>query len=149
MLVSADGTDKTGNYPFSAADLWRNLSDISAAPTVETAEEPEPWREFEATAYIALCDTGCTGITRSGYDVRGTQYYEGYRVVAVDPDVIPLETRFTVRLASGYEFAAIALDTGGAIKGAKIDVLVADLDDAKQFGRQAVEIRINNEEETE
>ena len=52
-------------------------------------------------------------------------------------------------LADGYEFAAIALDTGGAIKGAKIDVLVADLDAAWNFGRQAVEIRIDNEEETE
>lgn len=113
------------------------------------ADEPEEWREFEATAYVALCDTGCTGITRSGYDVRGTQYYEGYRVVAVDPDVIPLGKTMTIRLSTGYEFAAIALDTGGAIKGAKIDVLVADLDAAWNFGRQAVEIRINNEEETE
>lgn len=69
--------------------------------------------------------------------------------MAVDPDVIPLGSRFTVRLADGYEFAAVALDTGGAIKGAKIDVLVADLDGAKKFGRQAVEIRIDNEEDTE
>lgn len=118
---------------------------------MENADEPaESWRPFTATAYVALCDTGCTGITRAGYDVRDTQYYEGYRVVAVDPDVIPLGSRFTVRLAGGYEFAAIALDTGGAIKGAKIDVLVADLDAAWDFGRQAVEVRIiNNEEETE
>lgn len=99
-----------------------------------------------ATAYVALCDTGCTGITRTGYDVRETQYYDGYRVVAVDPDVIPLETRFTVRLASGYEFAAIAMDTGGAIKGAKIDVLVADLDAAWNFGRQAVQVKITGRE---
>ena len=70
-------------------------------------------------------------------------------MVAVDPDVIPIGTRFTVRLASGYEFAAIALDTGGAIKGAKLDVLVAYLDGAKKFGRQAVMVRINNGEETE
>lgn len=70
-------------------------------------------------------------------------------MIAVDPDVIPLGSIVSVRLADGYEFAAIAMDTGGAIKGAKIDVLVADLDGAKKFGRQAVEIRINNEEETE
>lgn len=117
---------------------------------MEIADEPaESWRPFTATAYVALCDTGCTGITRAGYDVRETQYYEGYRVVATDPDVIPLGSRFTVRLAGGYEFAAIAMDTVGAIKGAKIDVLIADLDGAKQFGRQAVQIRIDNEEDTE
>ncbi|MNW51139.1 Cell wall-binding protein YocH precursor [compost metagenome] len=120
---------------------------------MEIADEPaETWRSFTATAYVALCDTGCTGITRAGYDVRETQYYEGYRVVATDPGVIPLGTRFTVRLADGYEFAAIALDSGGAIKGAKIDVLVADLDAAWEFGRQAVEVKITGreaEEETE
>ncbi len=117
---------------------------------MEIADEPaESWRPFTATAYVALCDTGCTGITHAGYDVRDTQYYEGYRVVATDPEVIPLGKTMTVRLSTGYEFAAIALDTGGAIKGAKIDVLVADFDDAKQFGRQAVEIRIDNEEESE
>ncbi|MEC0328715.1 3D domain-containing protein [Paenibacillus macerans] len=87
-------------------------------------------------------------MTRTGYDVSHTQYQDGYRVVAVDPDVVPLGTKMKIRLADGYEFAAVAADTGGNIKGARIDVLVADEKRARQFGRQAVQIKIN-EEETE
>nr|WP_245252446.1 3D domain-containing protein [Paenibacillus sediminis] len=92
-----------------------------------------------------MCDEGCTGITRSGYDVRETQYYDGYRVIAVDPDVITLGSVVTVRLDNGYEFEAIALDTGGGIDGREIDVLTADRDSAMQFGRQTVQIKINGE----
>lgn len=68
---------------------------------------------------------------------------DGRRVVATDPDVIAMGTALTIRLADGTEIDAIALDTGGAIKGHKVDVLMANLHDAKQFGRQAVEVRID------
>lgn len=63
--------------------------------------------------------------------------------------MVPLGSIVKVRLADGYEFAAIALDTGGAIKGEKIDVLMPDEARAWDFGRQAVEVRIENEEESE
>lgn len=97
---------------------------------------------FTATAYVALCDTGCTGITASGLDVRQHIEVDGRRVVAVDEAVIPLGTAVTIRLADGSEIEGIALDTGGAIKGAKIDILMARESDAWEFGRQAVEVRI-------
>ncbi|WP_054955020.1 3D domain-containing protein [Paenibacillus dakarensis] len=130
-LTSAETrTDNTGNYPFQSA-YQRNK-----------AEESE-WRTFEATAYIALCDTGCTGITATGLDVRQHIEVDGRRVCAVDPAVIPLSTALTIRLADGSEIAAIALDTGGAIKGRKVDVLMARESDAWDFGRQAVSIKID------
>ncbi|ETT64922.1 hypothetical protein BSK66_07880 [Paenibacillus odorifer] len=59
--------------------------------------------------------------------------------------MIALGTAVEVRTADGSIIEAIALDTGGAIKGRKIDVLMADLDDAWDFGRQAVQIRILKE----
>lgn len=68
---------------------------------------------------------------------------DGRRVVATDPDVIAMGTALTIRLADGTEIDAIALDIGGAIKGARIDVLMANIHDAKQFGRQTVEVKIN------
>ncbi|MNC68024.1 Cell wall-binding protein YocH precursor [compost metagenome] len=66
-------------------------------------------------------------------------------MIAVDPAVIPLGTAVEVRTADGSIIKAIALDTGGAIKGHKIDVLMADIVDAWNFGRQAVQIRILKE----
>lgn len=96
---------------------------------------------FEATAYIALCDTGCTGKTAMGHDVRNTNYYKGYRVIAVDPKVIPLGS--IVRVSYGStSFEAIAWDTGGAIKGYRIDILVSTLREAKKFGRQKIAVEV-------
>jgi uncharacterized protein YabE (DUF348 family)/3D (Asp-Asp-Asp) domain-containing protein len=63
-----------------------------------------------ATWYTAA-SAGGSGITRTG-----TGVYKG--IIAVDPTVIPLGTQMYV---PGYGFG-IAADTGGAIKGNKIDL---------------------------
>lgn len=117
-----------------------NRSSVADKTSTEPASK---WRTFEATAYVALCDTGCVGVTFTGIDVSHTVNYHGRRIVAVDPAVIPLGTALTIRLADGSEIEAIAMDTGGAIKGRKIDVLMANEDDAWDFGRQTVEVKIN------
>jgi 3D (Asp-Asp-Asp) domain-containing protein len=120
---------------------------LAPEPIVEVVEAPAPvWQTFEATAYVALCDTGCIGITKTGLDVRGTVTHEGKRVIAVDPSVIPLDTTVDIRLADGTTFEATAQDTGGAIRGNRLDLLVSTEDRAWQFGRQTVEIRIIEEE---
>ena len=110
----------------------------------ELQSQPE-WATFEATAYVADCD-GCSGITKTGYDVRNTVYTpEGLRVIAVDPSVIPLWSTVEIRLADGRTFKAKAIDVGGAINNYEIDILVDSYDKAIQFGRQAVELRILKE----
>jgi len=98
--------------------------------------------EFEATFYTAFCPTGCTGITATGIDVRNTIYHEGKRVIAVDPNVIPLGSNVKVTLANGDSFEATAQDVGGAIKGNRIDILVASRDEAYRLGRQSVKVMI-------
>ncbi|MFD1270645.1 3D domain-containing protein [Paenibacillus motobuensis] len=128
LTIETGSPGETGNHRFSSESEWIT---------------------FEATAYTAFCPEGCIGVTRTGVDVSRTIEHEGRRVVAVDPDVIPLGSTLAIRLADGTEFEATAQDTGGAIKGEIIDVLVKSEKEARQFGRQAVEIRIINEEESE
>jgi 3D (Asp-Asp-Asp) domain-containing protein len=118
---------------------------LAPEPVVIEAPAPE-WTTFEATAYVALCDTGCTGITKTGIDVHNTNLHEGKRVIAVDPSVIPLDSSVDIRLADGTTLEATAQDTGGAIRGNKLDLLVSTEDKAWQFGRQTVEVRIIEEE---
>ncbi|MEH7521708.1 3D domain-containing protein [Bacillus sp. JJ1503] len=113
-------------------------------PTVLVEAVESPWRTFEATAYTAQCD-GCIGITKTGVDVRNTIRHNGRRIIAVDPNFVPLGSVVEVRLTDGSTFEAEAQDIGGAIKGARIDLLVADKATARQFGRQNVEIRIIEE----
>ena len=60
------------------------------------------------------------------------------KVIAVDPSVIPLGSKVWVE---GYGHA-VAGDTGGAIKGKKIDLHVPTKGDAYKFGRRQVKIKI-------
>ncbi|HWJ02583.1 MAG TPA: 3D domain-containing protein, partial [Verrucomicrobiae bacterium] len=59
-------------------------------------------------------------------------------LIAVDPRVIPLGTKLYVE---GYG-PAIAADTGGGIKGYKIDVFFNTLKDCLNWGRKRVKIYI-------
>ncbi|MBS0046377.1 3D domain-containing protein [Bacillus velezensis] len=113
-------------------------------PNAEEPAKQSAWQTFEATAYTAYCAEGCTGTTATGLDVSHTIYHAGKRIIAVDPSVIALGSAVEVRQADGTTFEAVAQDTGGAIKGAKIDVLVTEEADAVQFGRQSVQVRVIN-----
>ena len=90
----------------------------------------------EATAYTAYCN-GCSGVTANGTNLRANP---NLKVIAVDPSVIPLGTKVWVE---GYG-EAIAADTGGAIKGNKIDVFIPTEEDAYSWGRRTVTIKILN-----
>lgn len=79
----------------------------------------------EATAYTP--DLNGYG---SGYTATGVKAAEGQ--IAVDPRVIPLGSKVYVE---GYGHA-IATDTGGAIKGNRIDVVIEGMDRAYRFGRK-------------
>jgi 3D (Asp-Asp-Asp) domain-containing protein len=72
-------------------------------------------------------------ITASGYNIRKNP---NMKLIAVDPRVIPLGKKVWVE---GYGIA-IAGDTGGAIKGHKIDILVPTRSKALQWGRRTVKI---------
>ncbi|MDN3363162.1 LysM peptidoglycan-binding domain-containing protein [Priestia megaterium] len=90
----------------------------------------------EATAYTANC-AGCSGTTATGVDLKANP---NQKVIAVDPSVIPLGSKVYVE---GYG-EAVAADTGGAIKGNRIDVFVPSEGDAQQFGRKSVKITVMN-----
>jgi 3D (Asp-Asp-Asp) domain-containing protein/LysM repeat protein len=87
-----------------------------------------------ATAYTADCN-GCSGVTATGIDLRANP---GLKVIAVDPSVIPLGSKVYVE---GYG-TAIAGDTGGAIKGNKIDVFIPNKSAASNFGVRTVKIKV-------
>ena len=126
------------------ADIIETLEiELSEAKAPVKAKESANISTYEATAYTARCE-GCSGITKTGYDVRDTIYYEGKRVIAVDPSVIPLHSAVRITTAGGDSFEAVALDIGSAIKGNRIDVLYATKEEARKFGRQAIEVEILN-----
>lgn len=91
-----------------------------------------------ATAYdLSFQSTGKRpGDKAYGITASGTKAKVG--TVAVDPNVIPLGTRLYV---DGYGFC-VAEDTGGAIKGNRIDLFFNTTSEAKNFGRRQVKVYI-------
>ena len=120
------------------------VSTVETVSTVQPVQQaPKPVTQtYEATFYTASCK-GCSGTTAMGVDVRHTTQYKGYRVVAADKSV-PFGTIMRITLADGTVINAIVADRGSAIKGKRLDVLVASYDEAIRLGRQQVTVEILN-----
>lgn len=63
-------------------------------------------------------------------------------VIAVDPDVIPLGSRVYIEYPDGRGVYAVAEDTGGAIKGNRIDIAKWSVPEAEDFGMQKVKVYV-------
>ncbi len=123
---------------------WNNMNSnvihpgqtLSLSGGVETSTTNEVARQFEvsATAYTANC-AGCSGITATGINLIQNP---DKKVIAVDPDVIPLGTEVYVE---GYGYA-VAGDIGSAIQGNKIDVFIPSRQEALNWGRKQVTVKI-------
>ncbi|WP_179125852.1 3D domain-containing protein [Rossellomorea marisflavi] len=61
----------------------------------------------------------------------------------MDPNVIPLGSTVEFTLADGRRITAVAADTGGAIRGNRMDLLVWTRDRALDIGRQNVDVTIH------
>ncbi|MGF6953153.1 3D (Asp-Asp-Asp) domain-containing protein [Neobacillus sp. B4I6] len=106
---------------------------VEAASTTNTSS-----REItvKATAYTASCE-GCSGTTATGINLKANP---NAKVIAVDPSVIPLGSKVYVE---GFG-EATAADTGGAIKGNRIDVFIPSEQDAINFGVKQLKVTILN-----
>ena len=105
---------------------------------------------FEITAYdlsVASCGKSTTsrgyGITRSGKSLKGKTWK--VRAIAVDPKVIKLETKVKITFTgwrSKYNGVYTAIDTGGAIKGHKIDLFLGEnsYQECIKFGKVKAEV---------
>lgn len=97
---------------------------------------------FNVTHYAVSDGLTPSTVTANGTDVSNTIYSpKGYRIIAVDTSVIPMNTLVEVTL-NGETFIARASDTGSAINGNKIDLLVGSPEEALNKGVQTAEIKI-------
>ncbi|MBY0195711.1 LysM peptidoglycan-binding domain-containing protein [Priestia megaterium] len=119
--------------PATTAPSTPSTSTPAPAPAQESKSVSKEIT-VEATAYTAYC-AGCSGITATGIDLRSNP---NRKVIAVDPRVIPLGSRVYVE---GYG-EAIAGDTGGAIKGTRVDLFMASQSSALNWGRKTVKLQI-------
>ena len=114
--------------PTDAEPATRPLRVEKAPPATNDGDFEVAPQTYTATAY------SLRGRTASGQTVsRG--------LIAADPRVLPIGTR--VRVEAGtfsgeYEVA----DTGGSVKGRRIDIWTPTAREAMQFGRRAVKLTV-------
>jgi 3D (Asp-Asp-Asp) domain-containing protein len=110
---------------------------LAPEPIVEVVAEPA-WQTFEATAYTAgpestgkrPGDVGY-GITASGEHVR-----QNYTLAC------PPSMAFGTRLEIEGIGERVCTDRGSSITEGRLDIYIAELKEARQFGRQRLNVRI-------
>ncbi|MCL5290619.1 MAG: 3D domain-containing protein, partial [Firmicutes bacterium] len=111
----------------TVANPTESIVQVGTGQTVSRGGETIRFREaMEVTA---------TAYSHTGYNTACGTWPE-YGTVAVDPRVIPLGSRLYVE---GYG-QATALDTGGAIKGSRIDVFLESAGEAGRWGVRTVKV---------
>src|SRR5687767_16021224 len=87
-----------------------------------------PATQYVATAY------SLRGRTASGLPVN-----KG--IIAADPRVLPLGSRVKIE-AGAYSGEYLVADTGGMVRGKRIDIWTPSTRDAMRFGRRTVKLTI-------
>ena len=96
--------------------------------TVAEAEPPDPPLSFVATAYSLRGRTASGRLVSKG-------------LIAADRRILPLGTR--VRLEAGsYSGEYLVADTGGAVRGRRIDIWLPSTREAMRFGRRPVKLTV-------
>lgn len=105
---------------------------VTTTPIPETIPQPSTSStslgQFKITAYCSC--SKCCGQWAGGKTASGTTPTAG-RTIATDPRVIPLGTKVII---DGHTY--VAEDTGGAIKGQRIDIYFNSHSEALAWGVQ-------------
>jgi len=108
------------------------MTSAAAAP-VSTASDSEMKFVVAPQAYTATAYS-LRGRTASGRPVsRG--------LIAADPSILPLGSRVRVE-AGSWTGEYVVADTGGAVKGRRIDIWTPSTREAMQFGRRTVKLTV-------
>lgn len=136
-ISSTSNTASKESAPEATAPSTNNTASKENAPeAIAPSTNNTTSKELivEASAYTASCE-GCSGITATGINLKTNP---NAKIISVDPAVIPLGSKVYVE---GYG-EAIAGDTGGAIKGKRIDVFFPSQQDAINFGVKQLKVTI-------
>ena len=136
MTVESDVTTKaaTSSEVASASDKLVTLK----------PGEASPGKVIEASANAGAPLSAPVSYIATAYSLRGRTASGAYvtrGIIAADPRVLPLGSR--VRIEAGpWSGEYLVADTGGRIKGRKIDIWTPNSREAMRFGRRSVKVTI-------
>jgi len=136
QAVSDQQTPTKGSDEIEADFAKANAADSSAAKTDTKPIANDPAAlipDAEGVHYIA------TPYSLRGRTASGRYVSQG--IIAADPRILPLGSR--VRLEAGaWSGDYLVADTGGAIRGRKIDIWTPSSREAMRFGRRKVKLTV-------
>ena len=114
-----------------SADLdgTQGKADAAAASRVDKTDTPAT----PATSYVA------TAYSLPGRTASGRMVSRG--LIAADPRLLPLGSRVRLEVP-GYHGEYLVADTGGMIKGRRIDIWTPTSREAMKFGRRTVKLTV-------
>jgi len=119
---------------------------VEMSPSADTRTEATAPTASNASQPATAADSGLTAqtYTATAYSLRG-RTASGRPVsrglIAADPSVLPLGTRVRVE-AGSWSGEYLVADTGGAVKGRRIDIWTPTTREALQFGRRPVKLTV-------
>jgi 3D (Asp-Asp-Asp) domain-containing protein len=158
FTVVSDGTAETG-YALSSAndshiELNSSIIDTNKEETVETEtgiveefidqgqDNQDKNKLIEKTVSSKATAGASRGMfTATAYCLKGrTALGHGVRrgIIAADPRVLPLGSRISI--GGAYSGTYLVSDTGGRIKGKKLDIWMPNCAEARRFGRRSVSV---------
>src|SRR5258706_10974599 len=139
-LARIDNT--AANTLVSTTTLVNAKADTKANAKVDTKDDDA--KLVKTTALVKAAGMGASrgSFSASAYCFTGrTATGQGVRrgLIAADPRVLKLGSKVVINAGSWSGTYTVA-DTGGAIRGKKIDIWVPNCSEARRFGRRTVQI---------
>lgn len=141
-IYSRDGKE-TLRYALKTTVVTQPVSEIieygkGGVVTVSAGQTYAYKQVFNVTASAYTTENSKRKLTASGTTAR-------VGAIAVDPDVIPMGTKMLITSADGKSWVygvAVAEDTGGSIKGNKVDLYFNTRAECMQFGIKKAKVYI-------
>ena len=144
QTTQTESTDENGLSTAGRSQVWS----VPAGIDDDTENKIITAGDGSSYEYTAVIDVTATAYHRveDGGEITASGTVTQYGTIAVDPRVIPLGSRLYVVSDGGDQSwsygLGLAEDTGGLIKGAKIDLFFMTGDEATDFGVRPAKVYI-------
>jgi len=141
-VTTSISADLTNSQEVFLQQQEQNKKNVTKATVTENESQTTNNKTEEKTANSTSKNAG--GFNATAYCLRGRTANGGSvrrGIVAADPRVLPLGTRIYLN-AGAYSGNYVVADTGGAVRGRKLDIWVPNCSEAMRFGRRSVSVNI-------
>ena len=147
ILSATPSAAETPSHKFQEPRIQNQdpINDGAAAKEtlVPASETPSPTtteaKDESLTPAPAPVNYVATAYSLRGRTASGKMVAKG--IIAADPRVLPLGSRVLLH-AGGYSGESLVADTGGAIRGRRIDIWIPSSREALRFGRRLVKLTV-------